>query len=233
MIMENKAEPGFFSQVREQLRQIDIKLVPITEHNFERLEPVLTKLGQESNQPPQTGNPEETTLEWVTATKGVWLFGNTDAKDMTEPEVAKGYISVYEPEHLDKINEWLQAKPKPWRPYTKDTLIELSSYATDPPNHADKELAATKMTLGRVFAMDKDKVYGDIQGATLWLTHNSENQLDPFEAAQMKDLGAMALGTLRYDPSENVDSTCFLITKKHFLDTLMGVKKTSPPTPLQ
>jgi hypothetical protein len=41
----------------------------------------------------------------------------------------------------------------------------------------------------------------------------------------MKALGGIAIGVARYHPSESVDSTCFLITRRNFLDAVTGTPR--------
>lgn len=218
--MEQKSgEPGFFTRLREYVVKQDIQLVPVTEHNFPRLEPVLQALADEAKLQSQTGNPNETTEEWVRATKGVWLFGAPE-QGKVQNEAMVGFVSVYEPEHMDKINEWLTKKAGTWRPYEPGQVLEMSGYAKNPPLNAEKDLAASKLTLLRVFALNKEQ-FGDVKAVSIWLTHNADNTLDPLEVSQMKDLGAMALGSTKYSSKDNVDSTCFLITRKHFMDNII------------
>ena len=46
--------------------------------------------------------------------------------DIATTEGSSGFVSVYEPAHLDKINEWQTAKGK--RVYEKGQVLELSSF---------------------------------------------------------------------------------------------------------
>lgn len=85
------------------------------------------------------------------------------------------------------------------------------------------ELSANKQALAKVFM---DDAFKDVRAVTTWVTHTSENKLDPKEFAEMKQLGGWSLGSLKYNASENVDSTCFLITRRQFMDALTGTKRT-------
>lgn len=210
---------GFRQNIRELLKKEPVVLVPMTERNLPRFTHVLDDFSLRSGMLPITGNPQESAKDWVENTKGSWVFGAKEG-DLSEIGQASGFVSVYEPEHLDKINEWQSAKAK--RVYEKGQVVELSSYVDESEEAVVLEDSATKLALDKVF---NGLGFKDVRAVSVWITHNDKNELDPMEASRTIALGGKKLGSLRYDASETVDSTCFVIPRQAFLDTLMGGHK--------
>lgn len=211
---------GFRAQVREMLSKEFITLVPVTERNITRFDATLTQLGRLSREEDgvlnMTLKPEETNKEWVMAAKGVWLFGAKES-NFAVPEQVVGFVNVYAPEHMEKINRMLETHHK--RPYDKGAVLELASYAKEYPTNVAKEMSATKQALAKVFMDDQFK---DVRAVSVWVTHEAGNILDPMQAQELTKLGAMKLDALKYDPSESVDSTCFVIPRNAFFNTLLA-----------
>ncbi len=209
--------------MRELLSQEPVSLVPVTERNIPRFEASLAALGQlsqsESGMLPMTGNTQESPAEWLAGTKGLWLFGVKDA-DFSMPENVAGFVNVYAPEHNGSINDWLLKRGM--RAYDPGAVVELSSFAKNQDGANAMELSAHKQALAKVFMDDNFK---DVRAVTTWVTHLPENKLDPKEVADMKKVGGWPLGSLKYAASESVDSTCFLVTRRAFLDALTGTKR--------
>lgn len=214
---------GFRAQMRELLSKESVSLVPVTEHNLPRFEASLTELGQlsqsESGMLPMTGNAQESSTEWLSGTKGIWLFGVKDA-DFSMPENVAGFVNVYAPEHNGSINDWLLKRGM--RAYDQGAVVEMASFVKDQPGNGDKELSADKQVLAKIFI---DDAFKDVRAVTTWVTHTPENKLDPKDVADMKKVGGWPLGSLKYAQSEPVDSTCFLVTRRAFLDALTGTKR--------
>ncbi len=214
---------GFRAQMRELLSKESISIVPVTERNFPRFEATLTELGQlsqsESGMLPMTGNAQESPAEWLSASKGLWLIGDKEV-DFSMPENVAGFVNVYAPEHNGSINDWLLKRGM--RAYDQGTVVELASFVKNQPGSGDKELSADKQALAKVFM---DDAFKDVRAVTTWVTHTPENKLDPTDIADMKKLGGWPLGSLKYAASEPVDSSCFLITRRAFLDALTGTKR--------
>lgn len=209
--------------MRELLSQEPVSLVPVTERNLPRFEASLTALGQlsqsESGMLPMTGNTQESPAEWVAGTKNLWLFGVKDA-DFSMPENVAGFVNVYAAEHNGSINDWLLKRGM--RVYDPGAVVELSSFAKDKDEANAMELSAHKQALAKVFMDDNFK---DVRAVTTWVTHTPENKLDSKDVADMKKVGGWPLGSLKYAQSEPVDSTCFLVTRRAFLDALTGIKR--------
>lgn len=214
---------GFRQNIREILKNEPVVLVQMGERNFPKYEGLLNDLSLRSQTEdgvlPLTGNPQETAQEWIENTKGLWIFGPKEG-DVSTVEGSSGFVSVYEPGHLDKINEWQTAKGK--RVYESGQVLELSSFAKESPNSMVLEDSATKLALDKVF---NGLNYKDIRAVSVWVTHDENNQLDPVDASRTIALGGKKLGSLKYDPSESIDSTCFIIPRQAFLDTLTGGHK--------
>ena len=213
---------GFRAQMRELLSQEPVSLVPVTERNLPRFEASLTALGQLSQSDgmlPVTCNASETNAEWLTGARGLWLIGAKEA-DFSMPENVAGFVNVYAPEHNGSINDWLLKRGM--RAYDPGSVVELSSFVKDQPGSGEKALSADKQALAKVFM---DDAFKDARAVTTWITHTPENKLDPKDIADMKKLGGWPLGSLKYAESEPVDSTCFLITRRAFLDALTGTKR--------
>lgn len=212
---------GFRQNIREILKNEPVVLVQMGERNFPKYESLLKDLSlrstSEDGMLPVTGNPNETPQEWIENTKGLWVFGPKEG-DISTPDGSSGFVSVYKPEHLDKINEWQTAKGK--RVYEKDQVLELSSFVKD--SQVALEDSAVKLALDKVF---NGLNYKDVRAVSVWVTHDQNNQLDPLDAYGVVALGGKKLGSLKYDPSETVDSTCFVIPRQAFLDTLTGGHK--------
>lgn len=211
---------ALLQNIKEILSHEPVIIVPITERNLPVFEPVLTDLTSASGMLPMTGNKEESIQDWVTHTKDVWVFGTPNETNRLDPEAAEGFVSVYEPEHLDKINEWQAAKGK--RVYEKEQVLELSSYGKESSTGVVAEDSATKLALDKVF---NGLNYKDVRAVSVWVTHDQNNQLDPVDVSRTIALGGKKLGSLKYDASETVDSTCFVIPRQAFLDTLTGGHK--------
>jgi hypothetical protein len=220
--MEAPQPMGFRAQMRELLSKEPVSLVAVTERSLPRFEQALTELGQQSageaGMLPMTGNTGETPAEWLAGSKGLWLFGDKQA-DFTDVSNVSGFVNVYAPEHNGSINDWLLKRGM--RAYDHGAVLELSSFAK---NEAakDMEVSANKQALAKVFM---DDAYKDVRAVTTWVTHTSDNKLDPSDIAAMKKLGGWPLGSLKYHASETVDSTAFLITRRQFMDALTGVKR--------
>jgi len=214
---------GFRQNIREILKNEPVVLVQMGERNFPKYESLLTDLSlrsqTEDGMLPVTGNPNETPQEWIENTKGLWVFG-PKVGDVSTTEGSSGFVSVYEPEHLEKINEWQAAKGK--RVYEKGQVLELSSFVKDAPDAAGLEDSAAKLALDKVF---NGLGFKDVRAVSVWITHDEQNQLNSAEAARTIALGGKKLGSMRYDASEKVDSTCFVIQRLAFLDTLTGGRK--------
>lgn len=217
---EAPQNPGFRSQMRELLSKEPVVLAQVTERTLPRFEASLTELStlcQADGMLPVTGNRQETNEEWVKGTKGLWLVGQKET-DFSDPNNAAGFVNVYKPEQSGAISEWLLARGM--RAYDPGAILEMSSFVKN--NATDVELGANKQALAKVFMDDNFK---DVRAVTMWVMHTSENALDMTESVQMKKLGGWPLGSRKYDPSESVDSTCFLITRRAFLDALTGQKR--------
>lgn len=214
---------GFRAQMRELLSSEPISIVPVTERNLPRFEGVLTELSQasqsESGMLPMTGNAQETPAEWLAGTRGLWLIGAKEA-DFSMPENVAGFVNAYAPEHSGSINDWLLKRGM--RAYDPGSVVELASFVKDQEGAGAMELSAHKQALAKVFMDDSFK---DVRAVTTWVTHTPDNKLDPAEVADMKKLGGWPLGSLKYAASEPVDSTCFLVTRRAFLDALTGTKR--------
>ncbi len=212
---------GFRQNIREILKNEPVVLVQMGERNFPKYESLLTDLSlraqTEDGMLSMTGNSKETPQQWIENTKGLWVFG-PKVGDVSTPEGSNGFVSVYEPEHLDKINEWQSAKGK--RVYEKGQVLELSSFVKD--DATVLEDSATKLALDKVF---NGLNYKDVRAVSVWVTHDEKNQLDPIDASRTMALGGKKLGSMRYDAGETVDSTCFVIPRQAFLDTLTGGHK--------
>lgn len=219
--MEQQQGMGFRQNIREILKKEPVVLVQMGERNFPKYESLLSDLSlrsqTEDGMLPLTGNPQETPQEWIENTKGLWIFGPKEG-DVSTVEGSSGFVSVYEPEHLDKINEWQTAKAK--RVYEKGQVLELSSFVKD--SAVTLEDSATKLALDKVF---NGLNYKDVRVVSVWVTHDQNNQLNPVDASRTMMLGGKKLGSLKYDASERVDSTCFIIPRQAFLDTLTGGHK--------
>lgn len=221
--MEQPIGVGFRQSIRELLKKEPVVLVQMGERNFPKYEGLLTDLSlrsqAEDGMLPLTGNPQETPQEWIENTKGLWVFGSKEG-DVSTSEGSNGFVSVYEPAHLDKINEWQGAKGK--RVYEKGQVLELSSFVKESPESMKLEDSATKLALDKVF---NGLNYKDVRAVSVWVTHDEKNQLDPIDASRTVALGGKKLGSMRYDASETVDSTCFVIPRQAFIDTLTGGHK--------
>lgn len=221
--MEQQQGVGFRQSIRELLKKEPVVLVQMGERNFPKYESLLTDLSlrsqTEDGMLPVTGNPNETPQEWIENTKGLWVFG-PKVGDVSTAEGSSGFVSVYEPAHLDKINEWQAAKGK--RVYEKGQVLELSSFVKDAPGAAGLEDSATKLALDKVF---NGLGFKDVRAVSVWVTHDEKNQLEPIDASRTMALGGKKLGSLKYDVSEAVDSTCFIIPRQAFLDALTGGHK--------
>lgn len=219
--MEQQQGAGFRQSIRELLKKEPVVLVQMGERNFPKYESLLSDLSlrsqTEDGMLPLTGNPQETPQEWIENTKGLWIFGPKEG-DVSTVEGSSGFVSVYEPEHLDKINEWQSTKGK--RVYEKGQVLELSSFIKD--SAVTLEDSATKLALDKVF---NGLNYKDVRAVSAWVTHDQNNQLDPVDASRTMALGGKKLGSLKYDASEAVDSTCFIIPRQAFLDALTGGHK--------
>lgn len=220
---------GFRAQIKEALSKEPVSIVPVTEYNIGRFDPILTNLSALSmttdGMVPFT-DPAETNEAWLGEVKSLWLFGNPDSKaDFSQHENVGGFIHVYEPEHMDKINEWL--KQKNLRPYDSGAVVEYASFGLHSKTNPTLEMSATKQALAKVFVFDQEK-YRDVRAVSVWVTHDADNTLNDAEFAQLKSIGAKPLGRARYHESEVVDSTCFMIPRKAFLDSLTGGAKPAP-----
>lgn len=221
--MVEAAGMGFRAQIREILSHEPVVLVPISERNVSRFDRTLTDLGQRSQSEDGMLNinklPEESNKEWMESVKGLWVFGPREA-NLAVPEQAVGFVNAYAPEHFEEMNTWLTAAKK--RPYEVPAVLEVASYAKDYPQHLAEESSALKQAITKVFM---DEPFKDVRAVSIWVTHDAQNKLDPLDAEQMIKLGGTALGALRYDAKESVDSTCFIIPRKAFLDKLTAPKK--------
>lgn len=209
------------AQAREILSHEPVSLVPVTERNFPKFQATLTDVNNRSKADgmlPMTGDPQESNEAWAAATRGLWLIGAKDS-DFSLPENVAGFVNAYAPEHINEVNDWLVKKGM--RGYDAGAVVELSSFVKDEAK-ADVGISGEKQALGKVFM---DDAFKDVRAVTMWVTHLAENTLDPKDVSDMKKLGGRPLGSLKYDASESVDSTCFLITRRGFLDALMGPKK--------
>jgi hypothetical protein len=212
---------GFRAQIRELLSNETVSIVPVTERNIKRFDKTLTELSQKSTAEgdmfPVTGNPNETNEEWAKGVKALWLIGAKET-DFSVPENVAGFVNVYVPEQTGTINDWLLKKGM--RAYEPGMLVEIASFVKD--NNTAAELSANKQALAKVFM---DDAFKDVRAVTTWVTHTAENTLDPQELADMKKLGGWPLGSAKYNAGEAVDSTCFLITRRQFMDALTGTKR--------
>ncbi len=209
---------GFRAQIREILSKESVALVPITERNLPRFDETLTALSAKAKAEEGLLNvnlkPEESNAEWASGVKALWVFGPKEA-DLAAADQAVGFVNVYTPEHMSEVNEMLVASHR--RPYDTGAVVEMASYSKDYPANLDSDVSATKQALAKVFMDDEFK---DVRAVTVWVTHETGNALDPKQQEVMQKLGAMKLGALKYAPEETVDSTCFLIPRKAFIDRL-------------
>lgn len=223
MAGETASGMGFRAQIRELLSHESTVLVPVTEKNLPRFEATLTFLDKQSKADDGMLNislgPTESNAEWVRGVKAMWVFGPKEA-NLATPEQATGFVNVYAPEHMDEINDMLKASKR--RPFDSGAVVEFASYAKEFPNHLDAEESAVKQALTHVFM---DEQFKDVRAVSVWVTHEQGNVLDPRQEAALKKIGAIKFGSLRYAPVEQVDSTCFLINRKMFLDKLMPTTK--------
>lgn len=225
MTGEIAPQMGFRAQMRELLSKEPISIIPVTERNIARFDRTLTDLSQKSQKDgmlPVTGNATETNQEWASHVKALWLIGQKET-DFSVPENVAGFVNVYAPEHEKEINDWLLAKGK--RAYDPGSLVEIASFVQDGEQSEQLQHSADRQALARVFM---DDAFKDVRAVTSWVTHTSENKLDQKDYAAMKKLGGWPIGTMRYDASESVDSTCFLISRRGFLDSLTGQKFVKP-----
>lgn len=222
MIGEAPQGMGFRAQMRELLSKEPVSLVPVTERNIKRFDATLSDLSAKSASEggmfPVTGNANETSQEWASNVKALWLIGQKET-DFSVPENVSGFVNVYTPEHSGAINDWLLKKGM--RAYDPGAVVELSSFVRG--DNTAMELSANKQALAKVFM---DDAFKDVRAVTTWVTHTAENKPDPKEFAEMKQLGGWSLGSLKYNATETVDSTCFLITRRQFMDALTGTKRT-------
>lgn len=221
MTGETAPQMGFRAQMRELLSQEPVSIVPVTERNLLRFDKTLTNVSQKSEKAgmfPVTGKPDETNEEWASNVKALWLIGQKEA-DFSEPSNVAGYVNVYAPEHEKEINEWLLAKGK--HTYDSGSLVEIASYVHDGPQTEQIQHSADRQALARVFM---DDAFKDVRAVTSWVTNTPENKLDSKDYTAMKKLGGWPIGSTRYNQSESVDSTCFLITRRAFLDSVTGGK---------
>ncbi len=210
---------GFRAQIREILKQESVVLARVTERTLPKFDATLTQLSTAAGMLPVSNNPQETNAEWMNGTRGLWVFGQRES-DFSNPEQAAGFVNIYAPEHVSEINDWLVKHNM--RAYEPGSVVELASFVKDQPGASDIELSADKQALAKIFM---DEEYKDMRAVTTWITHTPDNKLDAKEVAEMKKLGGWPLGTLKYNAGEPVDSTCFLITRKGFMDALSGVKR--------
>ncbi len=222
---ESAPAMGFRAQMREALSREPISLVPVTEHNLPRFDKVLTNLNtmalSTDGMVSFTGDPNESNAEWFANVKNLWLYGAKDG-DYSKPENVEGFINVYQPEHMDKVNKWLQEQNQ--RPYLENSVVEYASFGLHSDTNPDLEMSATKQALSKVFVFDVEKKYQDVRAVTVWATHDKDNMLNPTEAAQIAKLGGRPLGTARYAEHETVDSTCFIIPRKAFTEAIVSTK---------
>jgi len=210
---------GFRAQMRELLKQEPVVLARVTEKTLPKFDATLTALAQESYEEgmlPVTGDPGESNSAWLSGVTALWVAGDR-AADFANPQEADGFASIYEPEHQNVINEWLTAKNM--HQYDSGALMEYTSFTKDQPEHAAKALSADKQALAKVFMDDE---FRNVRAVTVWVTHDMRNKLDPADVSQIKALGGWPLGSTRYDAGEQVDSTCFLVTRRAFMDALAG-----------
>jgi hypothetical protein len=223
MTPESMTPPGGLrSQMREILSKEPVIIAQVTERKLPKFEQTLTqldRLSQADGLLPITGNPQETNKEWLSATRGLWLVGSREA-DFSVPENTAGFVSVYAPEHMGSVNDWLAARGM--RGYDNGAVVELSSFVRDVPNATAIELSADKQALAKVFL---DEGFKDVRAVTVWETHNPQNEVDPAAAEALTTLGAVKLGSLRYNENEPVDSSAFLITRRAFLDAMTGASR--------
>lgn len=209
---------GFRAQIREMLSKETTAIIPVTERNLKHYDTTLTQLSAASKDAGLlniNGQPEESNEQWLHGTKGLWLFRPKEA-DFSNPEQVVGFVNVYEPEHMDKINTMLTTRHK--RPYDKGQVLEYASFVKDEPAHAGEHMSATKQALARVFM---DEQYKDVRAVSVWVTHTDTNVIDPNEEQELRSLGALKLDAMKYTPDERVDSTCFIIPRNAFLDSLL------------
>ena len=189
----------------------------VTERNLPVFEKTLMSLSESSGMASVTGNPNESPKEWLEGTKALWLYGQK-ADRLLKPDEVTGFVNVYKPENMGQVNDWLTARGM--HAYEPGTVVELASFAKD--GNTDAELSANKLALQKVFT---DESFRDIRGVTVWVDHTGENVIDPAEAGMMKKLGGWELGKARYNPLETVDSTCYLITRRNFIEAVTGQKR--------
>lgn len=221
MTGETAPQMGFRAQMRELLAKEPVSIVPVTERNLQRFDATLTDLSQKSQKEgmlPVTGNAAESNQEWASNVKALWLIGQKET-DFSVPENVAGFVNVYAPEHEKEINEWLTAKGK--HAYDAGALVEIASFVKEAANADTLGYSADRQALSRVFL---DDAFKDVRAVTSWATHTKENKLDQADYAAMKKLGGWPIGNTRYDAGESVDSTCFLITRRAFLDSLTAQK---------
>ncbi len=223
MAGETSPNLGFRAQIRELLSRESTVLVPVTEKNLPRFDATLTDLDARSKADDGMLNinlkPSETNAEWVGNVKALWVFGPKEA-NLALPDQATGFVNVYEPEHMDKINTMLSENGK--RAYDAGAVVEFASYAKNFPTNVDAEESAVKQALAHVFI---DETFKDVRAVSVWVTHEKDNVLDVRQEEALKKIGAMKLGSLRYAPEEQVDSTAFIIPRKAFLDRLTAPQK--------
>lgn len=211
---ELQKPPGVRFQLKEALSHEPMSLALVTERNLPVFEKTLASLSQESGMLPMTGNANESSKEWLDSTRALWLFGQK-ADRLLKPDEVVGFVNVYKPELMGHVNDMLTARGM--HAYEPGTVVELASYAKN--GNAEAELSANKLALQKVFT---DETFKDVRGVTVWVDHTPDNVIDSGEADMVKKLGGWAIGTARYSPSESVDSTCFLITRRKFIDAMTG-----------
>lgn len=222
MTGETAPQMGFRAQMRELLAKEPVSIVPVTERNLARFDATLTDLSTKSaaegDMFPVTGKANETNQEWASNVKALWLIGQKET-DFSIPENVAGFVNVYAPEHEKEINDWLLAKGK--HAYDPGSLVEIASFVKDVPQAEALQYSADRQALAKVFL---DDAFKDVRAVTSWVTHTKDNKLDQADYAAMKKLGGWPIGATRYDASESVDSTCFLIGRRAFLDSLTAAK---------
>lgn len=214
---------GFRAQIRELLRAEPVALVPVTERNISKFEETLNTLAGQCHKEGMvsfTGNLQESPQQWRASTQGLWLFGKHEA-DFSNVGSVAGFVNVYAPQHMEDISAWLPQHHM--RPYDDGALLEFASFVRPEIQDADElELSASRQALAKLFLNDE---YKHVRAVTVWVTHDAQNTLNPEDASHMKQLGGWELGTKKYDSADSSDSTCFLVTRKAFLDTLTGKKQ--------
>ena len=165
----------------------------------------------------KTAQENEEFENWINcrSVRKLWLIQNQQQKFI-------GFVNSYDDEHV----VWVREKGD----LGEDIAIEeLSSFILDEytlEGNADQENQALFQAVSSIFFSKEHEV----DAITVYVTHNEKNFLDDADTVFASKFGFRNIGSLRYPEDDEVDSTCFLLTKDDFIRAqTQGMTK--PPTP--